>query len=91
MKSLFSSLIISNRKKLKEISSYQKYIRKLKRCGILDEIYKNKIINSYVENKLDVYEIHIDSTDVLNLCGTENINYGHKFKNKSFQNTFIFI
>jgi hypothetical protein len=36
---------------LKEISSYQKYIRKLKRCGILDEIYKNKIINSYIENK----------------------------------------
>jgi uncharacterized protein YjaG (DUF416 family) len=67
---------------LKEISSYQKYIRKLKRCGILDEIYKNKIINSYVENKLDVSQIHIDSTDVLNLCGTENINYGHKFKNK---------
>jgi hypothetical protein len=62
---------------LKEIFSYQKYIRKLKRCGILDE------------NKLDVSDIHINSTDVLNLCGTENINYGHKFKNKKASRIYL--
>jgi hypothetical protein len=66
----------------KEISSYQKYIRKLKTSGILDDIYKNKIINLYNNNKLDLSLIHIDSTDILNLYGNENIGYGHKFKNK---------
>jgi hypothetical protein len=66
----------------KEISSYQKYIRKLKISGVLDDIYKNKIINLYNEHKLDLSEIHIDSTNVLNLYGNENIGYGHKFKNK---------
>jgi hypothetical protein len=39
-------------------------------------------LEDFVENKLDISKIHIDSSDVLNLCGTKNINYGHKFKSK---------
>ena len=66
----------------KEISSYQKYIRKLKMSKILDKLYEQKIIQLYNDKKLDISCIHVDSTDILNLYGNEDVGYGYKFKNK---------
>ena len=76
------SLLEDLLKNPKEQSSYEKYIRELKTSGILDVIFKNKIINLKNNNELDMSSIHIDSTDLLNINGYEDISYGHKFKNK---------
>jgi hypothetical protein len=66
----------------KELSSYQKYIRELKTSNILSNLFKKKIIELNKNKELDLNGIHIDSTDILNINGTEDVAYGYKLKNK---------
>jgi hypothetical protein len=67
---------------IKEISSYQKYIRSIKTSGILTNIFKDTINNLNNEKKIDLTCIHIDSTNILNLNGHEDVSFGIKFKGK---------
>jgi predicted nuclease of restriction endonuclease-like RecB superfamily len=63
---------------IKEISSYQKYIRSIKTSGILTNIFKDTINNLNNEKKIDLTCIHIDSTNILNLNGHEDVSFGYR-------------
>ena len=63
---------------IKEISSYQKYIRSIKTSGILTNIFKDTINNLNNEKKIDLTCIHVDSTNILNLNGNEDVSFGYR-------------
>lgn len=67
---------------IKEISSYQKYIREIKTSGILQKIFQDKIIDLNNKKKIDLSCIHIDSTSTLNLYGCQDVSFGIKHKGK---------
>lgn len=62
--------------------TYYKLFRYLVDKKIIDNCFKIIISNAYNEGKLNTFSCHADTTDVLNMYGTEEVGYGHKFKNK---------
>ena len=66
----------------KQLSSYEKIARDIRRSGILNNMMKDKLMSAFSEKLIDTTSVQIDSSLIINKQGKQLTAFSYKYKNK---------